>query len=199
MRHAGSVHGRFQPLHNEHLEYILAAKKECEYLWIGITKYDIAPTEATPLGSQRERPENNPFTYFERINIIAESLLHAGVPRANFGFIPFPIETPNRLPEFLPLDISCFTTICEAWNEEKIRILRALGYEVIVLWERQHKGITGAVIREKILSGDHLWEEMVPPATRKWVETLSIRDRLMRLTRTGGVSPISLNDPSPSK
>src|SRR5260221_14629179 len=74
-----SVHGRFQPFHNEHLEYVLAAKAKCDFLWIGITKYDTTPSEFTPLGRPRERPENNPLTYFERISIVSESLIEAGL------------------------------------------------------------------------------------------------------------------------
>ena len=58
-----SAHGRFLPFHNVHLEYILAAKECYEFLWIGVTKFEILT--ATPLGLQRERPENNPLTYFE--------------------------------------------------------------------------------------------------------------------------------------
>jgi nicotinamide mononucleotide adenylyltransferase len=135
----GSIHGRFQPFHNDHLEYALAAKKACRFLWIGITKFDIAPTEASPLGRDRERPENNPLTYFERVSIISAALIDAGIDRSSFGFVPFPIETPKRLSGFMPISIPCFTTICEEWNKEKIRVLRALGYEVKVLWERERK------------------------------------------------------------
>jgi nicotinamide mononucleotide adenylyltransferase len=187
MRESGSVHGRFQPFHNDHLEYLLAAKKECGFLWIGITKFDTAPTEATPLAAIRERPENNPFTFFERINIIMESLVDAGVGKGDFGFVPFPIETVNKLPEFMPLEIPCFTTICEPWNKEKIRVLTTLGYEVKVLWERDTKTITGAAIREDIIDGGTKWEGMVPVATRKWVGRLNIRERLVKLRRSSGV------------
>ncbi len=61
---AGSVHGRFQPFHNEHLEYVLAAQRLCDYLWVGITKYDITSTDSNLLGRHRERPESNPLTFF---------------------------------------------------------------------------------------------------------------------------------------
>lgn len=150
---AGSVHGRFQPFHNDHLEYVREAKKRCEFLWIGITKYDITPIEASPLARARERPDHNPLTYFERITIIAEALVDVGVPRSSFGFVPFPIESPNRLPAFMPTAIPCFTTIREDWNKEKIRVLAACGYQVIVLWERPEKLITGGFIRDNIVSG----------------------------------------------
>jgi nicotinamide mononucleotide adenylyltransferase len=69
----GSVHGRFQPFHNEHLEYLLAAHRLCTFLWIGITKYDL-DNEVSPLGRDREKPENNPLSYFERVSIITEAL-----------------------------------------------------------------------------------------------------------------------------
>ena len=74
-----SAHGRFQPFHNEHLEYVLAAQGLCDFLWIGITKYDVTSTDLNPLGAVRERPENNPLTFFERAQIIRGSLIEAGV------------------------------------------------------------------------------------------------------------------------
>lgn len=36
MRHIGVVCGRFQIFHNEHLQYVMAAKEKCEHLIIGI-------------------------------------------------------------------------------------------------------------------------------------------------------------------
>jgi len=175
-----SAHGRFQPFHNEHLEYVLAAKQRCAFLWIGITKFDITPTDLNPLGRDRERPENNPLTYFERITIIREALLDAGVAAQEFGFVPFPIETPKRLPLFLPKSILCFTTICEPWNREKIDLLRELGYSVEVLWERSKK-VTGSAVRSHLLSGDSEWEGMVPAATAKALKKWKIGERLGRM------------------
>jgi len=178
---AGSVHGRFQPFHNEHLEYALAAKRQCEFLWIGITKYDITPSEFTPLGRPRERPENNPLTYFERVSIIAEALIEAGVERSLFAFVPFPIETPRRLSEFMPTSVPCFTTVCEDWNREKITILRGYGYTVNVLWERTKKLVSGGQIREDIINGGTAWRPMVPGATARGLDRLNMRERLIKL------------------
>jgi nicotinamide mononucleotide adenylyltransferase len=179
-----SIHGRFQPFHNDHLEYALAAKERCDFLWVGITKYDITPLEASPLARPRERPDHNPLTYFERINIIGEALVEAGVSRKSFGFVPFPIETPNRLPLFMPTSIPCFTTIREEWNREKIEFLRATGYEVVVLWDRPEKIIAGGWIREEIIAGGSKWRAVVPRATVAAVERLNLRERLMSLSRS---------------
>jgi nicotinamide mononucleotide adenylyltransferase len=177
----GSVHGRFQPFLNDHLDYALAAKRECRFLWIGITKYDNTPIDATPLGLPRELPEHNPLTYFERINIIAEALVEAGVSRDSFSFVPFPIETPKRLPLFMPRSIPCFTTIREDWNRKKIQVLKEVGYEVIVLWERLEKTITGGRIRDDIVAGGMDWKKIVPPATQRAVCSLNLRERLRSL------------------
>jgi len=136
------------------------------------------------LARPRERPDHNPLTYFERINIIADVLRDAGVGRDSFGFVPFPIETPNRLPSFMPTSIPCFTTIREEWNREKIEVLRAAGYEVIVLWEKPEKTITGGAIREDIVAGGSKWRDIVPPATATAVERLKLRERLISLSRS---------------
>src|SRR5713101_3960469 len=122
----GSAHGRFQPFHNEHLEYVTAAHRNCKFLWIGITKYDL-DAEVSPLGHEREKPENNPLTYIERISVIADALNDVGIQRNSFAFITFPIEHPHKLKHFLPTSFVCFTTICESWNREKIEVLKAEG------------------------------------------------------------------------
>jgi cytidyltransferase-like protein len=175
-----SAHGRFQPFHNGHLEYILCAKERCDFLWIGITKFEIV-TAINPLGRYRGRPEDNPLTYFERISIISEALQDCGVSRGSFAFVPFPIETPVSLPQFLPTTIPILTTICEDWNREKISLLQANNYTVHVLWERVPKVVSGSQIREWILSGDEGWREKVPPATGRAVERLRLADRLRDL------------------
>jgi nicotinamide mononucleotide adenylyltransferase len=173
----GSVHGRFQPFHNEHLEYVMAAPRNCRFLWIGITKYDL-DAEISPLGREREKPENNPLTYSERISIIAEALHDQGISRETFAFVPFPIEHPQKLKQFLPTSVLCFTTICESWNQEKIKVLKAEGYSVKVLWERDKK-VTGHAIREQIIRGETGWKKDVPPATACAVERLNVRGRLL--------------------
>jgi len=177
----GSAHGRFQPFHNGHLEYVLEAQRRCRFLWIGITKYDIDTSELSPLGRHREKPENNPLTYHERVVMIKGALLASGVSRDAFTFIPFPIEKPNKLLQFLPVSVRCFTTIYEEWNREKIQVLKSQGYEVIVLWEREQKEISGGDIREDIIRGGSRWRGMVPATTVQFAEKFELQERLKRL------------------
>ena len=179
----GSAHGRFQPLHKGHLEYLLASKERCEFLWIGITQYVTKKLIDSTLTDHRYRPEDNPLTFFERTHIITESLLEIGWKRTDFGVIPFPIETPDLLKDFLPTSIPIFTTIYEEWNEKKIVTLEQQGYEVIVLWKRSEKEIEGADVRDKIRHSDRAWKNLVPPATIKAVEQYNLSDRMLELSQ----------------
>jgi nicotinamide mononucleotide adenylyltransferase len=177
-----SAHGRFQPLHNEHLEYLRAAKGRCEFLWIGITMPDITPLHLNPLGRHRERADANPLTYFERISIITEALVDLGIARTTFDFVPFPIETPPSLNNYVPTNIPCLTTVCEPWNREKIAVLESVGYSVHILFERQEKKVTGFEIRRRVMEGDATWRELVPTATARAIERLDLRSRLIRIS-----------------
>lgn len=175
-----SAHGRFQPLHNGHMEYLLEAKRRCSFLWVGITAVEPQQFEKAAQ-TAREKPENNPLTYFERTSIISEALVETGLSRADFGFVPFPIEFPERLPNFMPKTVPCLTTICEEWNRKKITLLQNLGYEVVVLYERPRKEITGQQIREDIMRHGDWWRSHVPNATIRAAETLDVASRLRRL------------------
>jgi nicotinamide mononucleotide adenylyltransferase len=177
MQELGSAHGRFQPLHNGHLEYLLGAKVRCRYLWIGITQYNIKNLSKSPENRHRELPFNNPLTYFERVEMITNALVSRGVPRSEFGTIPFPVETPHLLHDYLPTNITIYTTICDDWNRHKISLLVSLGYKVIVLWEKE-KLFEGSKIRLSISRGENDWENDVPETTKRLVEKYNIRSRL---------------------
>ena len=97
-REEGFVVGRFQPFHNEHLDYVLAAKKMCKFLWVGLAKFDSSMSESAFGETHRDDPKNNPLTYFERVRIISEVLTGCGVNRGEFGFLPFPIDEPKKMP-----------------------------------------------------------------------------------------------------
>jgi len=183
----GSAHGRFQPLHKGHMEYLIAAKRQCDFLWIGITQVDIRSLLASPAAPHRELPQDNPLTYFERVRIISEALSDQGVGESEFGILPFPIETPDVLGDFLPTDIPVFTTIYDEWNRHKVKALTEAGYRVIILWERDHKQYRGSQVRAKILEGADTWRDMVPRATERAVSAYNLRQRLINLRQDFGM------------
>lgn len=178
----GSVHGRFQPPHLGHFEYIHEAMNLCDFLWIGIARPDIREYDPCEVAKHRADVANNPLTYFERITIIEQMLIESGKSRLQFGFVPFPIDKPERLPDFLPTSVVCFTTIYDDWNRHKVAKLQMAGYKVEVLWERTDKLYAGQAIRDSIRAGTSDWESMVPPATARILKDLDLGKRLAHLS-----------------
>ena len=178
---AASVHGRFQPLHLDHLKYIIEAKKRCDFLYIGITQYNISILTDTPKDHHRQEPKNNPLTYFERVQIIKNALIDKKVKPNEFTCIPFPIDTPEYLNNFIPNTIPVFTTIYEEWNRHKILLLEKFGYKVVVLYEGDIKKYEGIKIRKQILENNEEWKKSVPKATINAVKEYNIQKRLIAL------------------
>ena len=89
------VHGRFQPFHNGHLEYMSHAAERCDELFVGITNPDparIKPEEEDPL---RHLPESNPFSYAERLLMVKAAATDLGLDLARVHVIPFPVNEPD--------------------------------------------------------------------------------------------------------
>src|SRR5687767_809718 len=93
----GTIHGRFQILHNGHLEYALQAMELCDFLIVGITNPDVNLTKSDSTHPNRAKTENNPYTYYERLEMIRESLLGVGIKRGDFEIVPFPINYPELI------------------------------------------------------------------------------------------------------
>lgn len=170
----GSVHGRFQPLHNDHLEYLLAAFVRCSFVYVGITQHRTRVMTAVDdeTAMHRSAPSSNPLTFYQRATAISATLKGRGISTDRFAITPFPIENPGELTDYVPLDAVAFTTNVEPWNESKIALLEGAGYSVEVLWARDSKTITGSSIRSRMGSGDNSWEADVPAEVadrlRRW-------------------------------
>lgn len=175
----GSIHGRFQPFHNEHLDYALAALELCDYLWIGITQYDIEELKKCQASPVRSSLTANPLTYIERVKIISDALKDADVDASKFGFIPFPIDEPDKLYQFVSQNTVCYTTIREEWNRAKINRLVDAGFHVHVLWENLgDKSVSSTLIREYLSKDDPRWMAMVQPSTIENMKSFRIKERL---------------------
>jgi cytidyltransferase-like protein len=160
-----SVHGRFQPFHNGHLNYVRAALDACDFLYVGITQVERNRMKFFDAAPHRSMADANPFSFFERKIMIEETLVSEGIPKARFSVIPFPIEREDVLNEYFPEGNVCFTTIHSEWNHVKIRMLQGLGYQVRVLddpdrWPTKRDSAT--VIRKLIKAGDPSWKDLVP-------------------------------------
>jgi len=174
----GIIHGRFQPLHVGHMEYLLAGKARCKFLVVGITNPDPLLTKEHDTNPSRSTAASNPFTYYDRFLMIRESLLEANVSRHEFEVVPFPINHPELLKYYVPLDGRFFITIYDDWGRAKEQLLRSLGVEVEVMWERTmaDRVTTGSEVRKLIEANGH-WHDLVPPAVVRVIQEYGLNKR----------------------
>lgn len=177
----GVIHGRFQGLHNGHLEYLLEGKKRCERLIIGITNYtgNTKDERISRIDTHRLDSSANPFTFFERLEMIRAALLGEGICESEFTIVPFPIETPDLIFNFVPKDAVFFMTIYDDWGRDKFKTLSDLGVNVEVMWERtpEQKPISGSLLRKTIAEGGN-WENLVPSSVADYIKEHDLCGRI---------------------
>lgn len=168
----GCIHGRFQPFHNGHYEYMLGALARCERLFIGITQFEPLIND---VGSPAHRISvfDNPFSYWERVEIIRSVVRASKIDGDRIEVVPFPIHTPSSIKNFVPAKSVMFTTIYEQWNHEKIGRLKAQGFDVEVLWERKHKAYEGKLVRNALRQNDETLRSMLPPGAIEVIEIIA--------------------------
>jgi len=171
------IHGRFQPLHLGHLEYLLAGADRCDLLVVGITSPDPSQTVEEATDPNRGRPESNPWTYYERQVMVERALIEAGVARERLRIVPFPHGHPERLRYYAPTDAVYLLTIYDEWGQTKVDRFRSLGLRTEVMWQRTEKPISGSRVRREITQqGD--WQHLVPPAVAMTIKEFGIDERV---------------------
>jgi nicotinamide-nucleotide adenylyltransferase len=167
----GMIHGRFQPFHNGHLEYLRGAAGRSEEVFVGITNPDperIRPEASDPL---RHLPESNPFSYVDRLLMVKAAAQDAQVDLARVHVIPFPVNEPELWPAYVPNDVVQFIRLFSDWGGTKLERFREAGYEVVVLDEGAEKEVSGADVRAALRDGGD-WEGLVPPGVAEVLKRL---------------------------
>lgn len=181
----GVIHGRFQALHNGHMEYLLAGKSRCQLLYVGITNPDPGLTAYTQTNPSRSLPMSNPFNYYERLEMLRESLLEAGVEKNEFRIVPFPINFPDLLKHYVPFNARFFVTIYDSWGREKQQVLESLGLEVDVMWERDvSERLTSGTEVRHLIATDQKWDHLVPPAVYNIITNKGLDTRIKQILIT---------------
>jgi nicotinamide-nucleotide adenylyltransferase len=167
----GMIHGRFQPFHKGHAEYLDRAAARSDEVFVGITNPD--PARIKPEASDRLRhlPESNPWSYAERLLMVKAAAEELGLDLAAVHVIPFPVNEPELWPAYVPDGITQYIRLFSEWGGTKVDRLRAAGYEVVVLDEGAEKGVSGADVRAALREGGD-WESLVTPAVARVLRSL---------------------------
>jgi cytidyltransferase-like protein len=164
----GCVTGRFQPVHADHLRLMRRALDDRGRLVVGITNPDPGAQRPEPTSAHRHRPEANPFTYYERVELLAAALASPdGVgPAAAAGvrFVPFDLARPQHWPAYVPLSAVQYVGVSADWERDKARRLAAAGYQVVEVPGDPASRRSASDVRAALRRGES-WEALVPPAT----------------------------------
>jgi cytidyltransferase-like protein len=172
------VHGRFQPFHLGHLEYVLAGERLADHLIVGITSPDPWQTAHEPTNPGRSLAAANPCTFFERLRMVDGALRESDVSTERFTIVPFPHSFPERLGHYLPPEATLLLTIYDEWGEEKLRRFLHAGFSTHVLWRRTERLTSGTEIRQRIAAGE-AWEHLVPSSTAEIIKRYEIDRRIV--------------------
>jgi nicotinamide-nucleotide adenylyltransferase len=179
----GVIHGRFQILHNDHMKYLLAGKELCNHLIIGITNSDPSLTRDSKVNPHRSKHLANPLSYYERYVIVRETLKEKGFKLSEFSIVPFPINNPELIKYYVPMDAVFFISIYDEWGRTKKKNLESLELNIHVLWEvsLEEKGLSSSDIRDAMIN-DKPWEHLVPLSVVKLMKDWDVIARLKEIS-----------------
>jgi nicotinamide-nucleotide adenylyltransferase len=160
--------GRFQPLHNGHMEVIRKCAAESENLTIGI-------------GSAQYSHEcDNPFTAGERYLMINEVMKAEGIE--NYCIVP--IEDLNRYSLWVAQVESLSPPFSRVYSNNPLtrRLFSEAGYELKDSPLYNREVYSGTAVRKKMIEGDD-WRPLVP---EKVAEVIDYIDGVGRLREISG-------------
>ncbi len=156
MTTVGHVHGRFQPVHREHLAYAQWAARETDRLIIGITNADPSHVREETADPKRHEARHNPFTYYERNRMLRSVADRIDGP---VSIMPFPINRPELWSHYAPADAVHYINVLEEWHTVKADRLRERGRTVKT--KEGTRTVSGEAIRAAMAS-DADWRADCP-------------------------------------
>lgn len=181
MKKYGFFAGRFQPFHKEHLKVCLDILKKHEFLVVGITNplgeyppklLSTITKKEMELAVRYRKPEINPWTYWQRYQMISRSLIKEGIDPRRFFIVPFfgPYDvTPEIEENILPpkKDTIFYHPIKDPHHKEIIEKYKKRGWEISII--DYEFNISATEVRRRIENNED-WEELVPEGTREVIK-----------------------------
>lgn len=167
----GAVTGRFQPVHDQHLELFGWVLDRHEHLVVAVTNPDTAARHQEQTSAHRHTDAANPFTYFERSLLLDAALRGAGL-RDRATIVPFDLTRPRLWHEYVPAEAVQVVRVFTDWERSKAATLQA-AYPVTVLDGDPDARLCATEIRARLTRG--CWRDAVPPATVGVLRRLLVR------------------------
>lgn len=144
-----TVHGRFQPpIHINHWNYIKQGFDRAEHVTLLITNpfQDEAFDSAA---SWRNDPENNPFSYEERVHLFEQLFTRLGIDRSRYTIKPFNIKDPASFAELDPA-VPNLVNVYSEWSDKKDAAFQNHGLQTIRLEMPKTVQVSGTLLRQII-------------------------------------------------
>lgn len=165
----GCVTGRFQPVHDQHLDLFTLALASCEHLIIAITNPDAASRRPEDLAAHRHTDAANPFTYYERARLLDAASRARGFD-GRVTMVPFDLTQPDQWVHYVPLAARQFVRAYGEWEREKATRLTQAGYIVTLIQGDPTDRRSAADIRTSLTNGDARWRTLAPAGTENLLE-----------------------------
>lgn len=157
------AHGRFQPFHNGHLEYINdVLSTSPDILIIGITNPH-GTERAHKTDSHRHLPDANPYTFMERALMVSRSVAPVA-DSVELFVVPFEIDAPDRWGH-IPRSAVQYVNVLEAWDQLKVERFRDAGFHVVEL--RRPRLTSGTAVRTEMRSSGVIPSDALPRASQE--------------------------------
>ena len=169
------VIGRFQPLHNGHMEVLRKCAEESEHLIVGIGS------------AQSSHDPDNPFTAGERYMMISESLKAEGI--TEFSIVP--VEDLNRYSVWVAHVVSMVPPFKRVYTNNPMtrRLFEEAGYEVRRSPMYNRSVYSGTEVRRRIASGEE-WRSLVPEAVADVIDAIDGVGRIKDITGVSVGAPL---------
>lgn len=165
------VIGRFQPLHNGHMEVIRKCAEESDNLTIGIGS------------AQYSHEKDNPFTAGERYLMMDEALKADNID--NYCIVP--IEDLNRYSVWVAHVVSMSPPFSRVYSNNPFtkRLFTEAGYEVRASPLYSRDVYSGTEIRRRMIAGED-WRSLVPKSVSEVIDDIDGVGRVLEISRAEG-------------
>lgn len=160
-RSLAAVTGRFQPVHDQHLELFAYALERHDALVVAVTNPDRGARRREVTSDHRHTDAANPFTYYERVRLLTAALQGAGLADRAV-VVPFDLTRPQVWPDYVPPHAVHYVRAYSAWEKDKAAQLAAGGYAVTVVDGDPTTKLDATDIRAAFDDGS--WVGLVPPS-----------------------------------